>query len=101
MTTALLTSQQPVAALALATDWASHGDEVTVVLLDSATNLLRPGHDAASDLQAARAAGVRVWAHAAAVGERAVDAGSGLVDLVDLDAVAALVGDPETRAQWW
>lgn len=101
MTHALLTSQQPEEALALGTGWADAGADVTVVLLDAATAVLRPGHDAAGDLAAARAAGVRIWAHADAVTERAVEPRDASVELVDLDAVATLLGDPDTRAQWW
>jgi hypothetical protein len=101
MTHTLLTSQQPAEALALGASWAAAGDDVTVVLLDAATTILRPGHDAADDVAAAHDAGVRIWAHDDALAERAVDVGSTSVDVVDLDAVATLLGDPQTRAQWW
>jgi hypothetical protein len=63
--------------------------------------VLRAGHDAADDLVAARMAGVRIWAQAEAVTERAIDVGAAAVELVDLDAVATLLGHPDTRAQWW
>jgi len=98
---ALLTSQQPEEALALGTVWAAAGAQVTVVLLDTATAVLRPGHAAAADVAAARDADVRVWAHADAVMERAVDVGHVAVELVDLDAVADLLGDPDVQVQWW
>lgn len=101
MSHALLTSQQPEEALALGSRWADAGADVTVVLLDAATAVLRPGHDAADELVAARAAGVRIWAQADAVAERAVEVGGTAVELVDLDAVATLLGTPDTRAQWW
>lgn len=101
MTVALLTSQQPVEALTLGASWARDGDDVTVVLLDTATAVLRDAHEAATDLGAARAAGVRVWAHDDAVAERALDLRGADVQVVDLDAVAALVGDPDTSVQWW
>lgn len=100
MTIALLTSQQPGEALRLATRWAREGDEVTVVLLDAATAVLRRTHDAAEDLTAAGDAGVTIWAHDDAVTERSLDAAA-KVELVDLDRVAALIGDTSTKAQWW
>jgi hypothetical protein len=101
MTHALLTSQQPEEALALGIGWAATGADVTVVLLDAATAVLRAGHDAAAHLAAAQDAGVRVWAHADAVTERAVDMGPSGARLVDLDTVADLLGDPEMQVQWW
>ena len=101
MTHALLTSQQPEEALALGTRWAAAGADVTLVLLDAATAVLRAGHDAGDDLAAARTAGVRIWAQADAVTERAIDVRAATVELVELDAVATLLGDPDTRAQWW
>lgn len=101
MTHALLTSQQPAEALALGAAWATAGDQVTVVLLDAATAVLRPGHDAAAGVAAAHDAGVRIWVHGDALTERAVDAHAAPVDVVDLDAVATLLGDADTRAQWW
>ncbi|CAN5910892.1 hypothetical protein BH23ACT10_BH23ACT10_26890 [soil metagenome] len=101
MTVALLTSQQPVEALSLGSGWARDGEAVTVVLLDTATAILRRAHEAAGTVADARAAGVRVWAHDDAVAERTLDLRAGDVEIVDLDAVAALLGDPETTAQWW
>lgn len=98
---ALLTSQQPAEALALGTAWARAGDDVTVVLLDAAAIVLRPDHGDTADLHHATDAGVRVWAHAEAVAERAPGADDEVAELVDLDAVAALLGDPDTQAQWW
>lgn len=101
MTVALLTSQQPVEALRLGGSWAREGDSVTVVLLDAATAILRPGHEAAADLESAHAAGVGLWAHDVSVAERALELGDIEVEVVDLDAVAALIGDPGTSVQWW
>lgn len=101
MTVALLTSQQPVEALSLGSGWARDGDAVTVVLLDTATAILRPTHEAAAALADARAAGVRVWAHDDAVAERTLELRATDVEVVDLDTVAALLGDPGTSAQWW
>jgi hypothetical protein len=101
MTMALLTSQQPAEALALGAGWARDGEDVVVVLLDAATIVLRPGHDDAANLRDATDAGVRVWAHDVAAAERLIDPGNAAIDLVDLEAVAHLVGEPETRAQWW
>lgn len=101
MNHALLTSQQPGEALTLGASWAATGQQVTVVLLDAATAVLRPHHDAATDLRAAHDAGVRIWAHADAATERAVVPSPLPVELVDLDAVADVLGDPDVRAQWW
>lgn len=102
MTVALLTSQQPAEALALGARWARAGDDVTVVLLDAATAVLRPGHDRRDEVSAASAAGVRIWAHSAALSERAiVEPGDVEIDAVDLDAVAALIGEDGVRVQWW
>lgn len=97
---ALLASQQPAEALTLGARWAAAGDEVTVVLLDGATAILRHGHAAAAALTTARDAGVTIWAHDAALRERAVDGGSA-VTVVGLDRVAALIGDTSTKVQWW
>jgi hypothetical protein len=101
MTMALLTSQQPAEALALGTGWAQDGEDVVVVLLDAATIVLRPGHEDAANVRDATDAGVRVWAHHLAAAERLIDTADTGVDLVDLGAVAQLVGQAETKAQWW
>jgi hypothetical protein len=100
MRVALLASQQPVEALTLGARWAEAGDEVTVVLLDGATAILRGGHAAAGALTTARDAGVTIWAHDTALQERAVNSGTE-VTVVGLDHVAALVGDTATKVQWW
>jgi hypothetical protein len=71
-----------------------------VVLLDSATVILRHDHDAAELLTTARDAGVTIWAHDAAVQEHAVTPGLP-VEMVGLDRVAALIGDAATKVQWW
>jgi hypothetical protein len=99
-TVALLASQQPAEALTLGTRWAEGGDDVTVVLLDGATVILRPDHASASLLATAQDAGVTVWAHDAALHEHAVTH-SVVVEIVGLDRVAALIGDAATRVQWW
>jgi intracellular sulfur oxidation DsrE/DsrF family protein len=99
MSHVLLTSQQPDEALGLATTWVQGGAEVTVVLLDGATAVLRAGHRTAARVDAARAAGVTVLAHADAVAERTIR--DAPVDLIDLDAVADLVAEPGSRVQWW
>ena len=99
-TVALLASQQPEEALTLGARWSAAGDEVTVVLLDGATVILRPGHVSASLLTTAQDAGVTIWAHDAAVHERETT-GDVAVEIVGLDRVAALIGDGATRVQWW
>lgn len=99
MSHVLLTSQQPDEALGLAATWAQRGEPVTVVLLDGAVAVLRAGHRCAGCVAAARDAGARVLADADAAAERMVTADG--VDLVDLDAVAELIADAESRVQWW
>jgi hypothetical protein len=101
MTVALLTSQQPAEALALGARWATTGEAVTVVLLDGATTVLRPGHGLARCLEQARSAGVVIWAHHDAVTERLLTDVAGAAELVDLDRIAALVGDVADTVQWW
>lgn len=101
MTLALLASGQATEALQLAARWSQVGDHVTVILLDVATAILRPGHAAAPHLAAAQDAGVTVWAHDEAVRERALDPSGAKLEMVDLDRVAALIGDPGTQVQWW
>lgn len=98
----MLSSHQPAEALAMGERWARAGHDVTVVLLDGAVAVVRPGHVVGDQVRSARAAGVRVVADATAVHERVLDiATSGTVDLVDLDEVAAMIGDTGTRVQWW
>jgi len=99
-TVALLASQQPVEALTLGAEWARAGDDITVVLLDGATAILRDGHAAAGALAGARDAGVTIWAHDAAAAERAVTHDTS-VTLVDLDRVAALIAEDAAKVQWW
>lgn len=99
-TVALLASQQPTEALALGIDWTRAGDDVTVVLLDGATTILREGHAAADLLAGALDAGVTVWAHDAAAAERSI-AHHGKVTLVDLERVAVLIGEGAAKVQWW
>ena len=99
-TVALLASQQPTEALDLGITWARAGDDVTVVLLDGATGILRSGHAAADLLERARDAGVHVWVHGAALDERAIARDPG-VTVVDLDRVAVLVAETAAKAQWW
>jgi hypothetical protein len=99
-TVALLASQQPSEALALGADWARAGDDVTVVLLDAATTLLREGHAAAQLLADAQDTGVTVWAHDTATTERGIT-DHGKVTLVDLERVAALITEDAAKVQWW
>lgn len=99
-TVALLTSQQPLEALALGVEGAQAGDDVTVVLLDGATAILRDGHAAAGTLAGAQDAGVTVWAHEAAAAERAITHDAG-VTLVDLERIAALIAEDAAKVQWW
>lgn len=99
MSHVLLTSQQPDEALGLAATWARRGEPVTVVLLDGAAAVLRARHRSAGGVAAARDAGARVLADADAVAERMIPAGD--IELTDLDAVADLVADPDSRVQWW
>jgi hypothetical protein len=101
MTLALLASEQPGEALKLAARWSAAGDHVTVVLLDGATALLRPGHAAGAHLATAQDAGVTIWAHDEAVRERALDTAGTKFEIVDLDRVVALIGDAGTKVQWW
>lgn len=101
MTVALLTSQQPAEALDLGVRWAGEGHDVTVVLLDAATAVLRNGHRLAARLRRAHTAGVTVWAHERAVAERRLLEAATGVALVDLDRVAELVGDAADTVQWW
>ena len=100
MTVALLASQQPAEALTLGTRWAEAGDDVTVILLDGATAILRPDHVDAKLLVLAQDAGVSVLAHDAALHEHA-NSQTVPVDVVGLDHVAALIGDTATQVQWW
>jgi hypothetical protein len=99
-TVALLASQQPAEALTLGLRWSAAGDDVTVVLLDDATAILRRDHAAAALLATARDAGVTLWAHDTAVQEHGAAEGVA-VETVGLDRVAALIGDTATRVQWW
>lgn len=99
-TVALLASQQPTEALRLGVGWATAGDDVIVVLLDAATALLRVGHADAGLVASAKEANVAIWAHDAAVAERAITPADD-VTLVDLDRVAALVGAGASKVQWW
>ena len=99
-TVALLASQQPTEALDLGIAWARAGDDVTVVLLDGATGILRAGHAAAGLLERAHDAGVQVWAHGAALDERAI-AHDARVAAVDLDRLAVLVAETASKVQWW
>jgi hypothetical protein len=100
MRVALLASQQPAEALMLGARWSESGDDVTVVLLDGATAILRPDHVDAKLLATAQDAGVTILAHAAAMREHSI-AQAMAVEMVGLDQVAALIGDTATRVQWW
>ncbi|MBW3602050.1 MAG: DsrE family protein [Actinobacteria bacterium] len=89
-------------ALELATAWSAVGDDVRVVLLDSAAALARPGHRDAARVTTAMDAGVGVWVHDDAVARRALPGGAVVdgVTVVDLDEVADAVTDGTDRAVW-
>jgi hypothetical protein len=97
---ALLASQQPAEALTLGTRWSEAGDDVTVILLDGATAILRRDHIDATLLASARDAGVTILAHDAAIRDHTITQAVP-IDVVELDHVAALIGDTATRVQWW
>jgi hypothetical protein len=97
---ALLASQQPAEALTLGTRWSEAGDDVTVILLDGATAILRRDHIDAKLLASARDAGVTILAHDAAIRDHTITQDLP-IDVVELDHVAALIGDAATRVQWW
>lgn len=98
----VLTSADPALALRLAASWQADGEAVTVVLLDAAAAVARPGHRDARGVAGAIASGVRVAAERDALGRRGLDA-AGLaagVEIVDLDDVADLVTTRGSRAVW-
>jgi tetraacyldisaccharide-1-P 4'-kinase len=97
---ALLASQQPAEALTLGTRWSEAGDDVTVILLDGATAILRRDHIDAKLLASARDAGVTILAHDAAIRDHTITQDVP-IDVVELDRVAALISDTATRVQWW
>jgi len=88
--------------LETARGWAQAGDAPTVVLLDAAAALARPGHPDADVVRAAQAGGVAVAVHDGALRRRGV-APSAVADgvrVIDLDAVADLVTNGD-RALWY
>lgn len=98
----LLVSRNPRWALRLARTWVGAGDSVTIVLLDRAAALARPGHADAEAILAALADGVEVRAHDDALRRRGL-AGRDLVlgcKTVDLDEIADLIMDGSDRAVW-
>jgi len=102
MKTALLLSAAAEADLELARAWAAAGDEVQVVLLDTAAGIARAGHTLHDSLRRVLAAGVTVVAHDDALRRRAIDAAS-LADgvkVADMDEIADLVAEGAQRVVW-
>jgi predicted peroxiredoxin len=100
--TALLVSGDPAWPLSLATAWAASGDEVTVVLLDTAVEAARAGHRLAPAVAAVVERDVRVLAEEQALRRRSLQPDR-LVDgvkLATLDEVADLVADGASKAVW-
>ncbi len=102
MRVTLLVSSHPAQALALAAAWVRAGDDLTVVLLDAAAALARPGHAQGEAVQALAAAGAVVGAHDDALRRRALPADAVVagVKVLDLDDVADLVTGGD-RTIWW
>jgi hypothetical protein len=98
----VLVSGDVTRALALGEAWISAGRPVTVVLLDAAAGLVRPGHQHGDALRSARDAGVRVAAHDGALRRRGLEqvAREGGVHVIDLDTVAEMVGRTGDRTVW-
>lgn len=102
MRVTVLVSHDARWALELAAAWSAAGDQVRVVLLDSAAALVRPGHRDTARVTEAMAAGVGVSVHDDAVARRALPGGAVAdgVTVVDLDEVAGAVIDGADRAVW-
>ncbi|MDP8977962.1 MAG: DsrE family protein [Actinomycetota bacterium] len=102
MRVTVLVSDDARWALELATAWAADGDDVRVVLLDSAAALARPGHHDTARVATAMDAGVGVSVHDDAVARRALPDGAVVdgVTVVDLDEVAGAVTEDADRAVW-
>ena len=102
MKTALLLSAAAEADLELARSWAAAGDEVQVVLLDTAAAIARTGHTLHDTLRCVIAAGVTVAAYDDALRRRAIDAAA-LADgvkVADMDEIADLVAEGAQRVVW-
>lgn len=100
MRRALLISRDPVEGLRLAAWLAGSGETVSAVLLDAAAGVARPGHEDGGSITAAVAAGATVSAHDDALRRRAITDPVEGVEIVDLDAVADLLGDAADRVLW-
>lgn len=102
MRTALLLSAAVAADLELARAWADAGDEVQVVLLDTAAGIARTGHTLHETLRRVMAAGVTVAAHDDALRRRAIDAAALAegVKVADMDEIADLVAEGAQRVVW-
>jgi intracellular sulfur oxidation DsrE/DsrF family protein len=87
--------------LETAAAWVRQGDVATVVLVDAAAALARPGHPEHGAIAAALAGGVKVAAHEAALRRRGVGAVADGVRVVDLDEVAHLVTAGADKALWY
>jgi hypothetical protein len=100
---AVLLSSQVSEALEIVTAWARAGDAVTVVLLDAAVAVTRPGHREEGWLTDALDAGVLVLAHDEALRSRALaaEARADEVKAVELDEIADLVTTGADKAVWW
>jgi intracellular sulfur oxidation DsrE/DsrF family protein len=99
---ALLVSRDLRWALELAHAWVVGGDNVTVVLLDTAVAAARTGHIASVDIREALDAGLAVAAEAGALQRRSLPADR-LVDgvkVLDIDEVADLVAEGADRVVW-
>jgi hypothetical protein len=100
MTRTLLVSRRPVEGLSLAARLAGSGDTVTVVLLDAAASIARPGHEDGVSIADAARAGVTVLAHDEALQRRSVREPTEHVKVVDLDAVADAVIEGADWVVW-
>lgn len=102
MRIAVLVSHQPAATLELSQAWASAGDDVTVVLLDAAASIARPGHQQQPLLSRAHDAGVAIWVHDDAIRRRGLQtSGVKHADVVTIDDIVDLITDRSDRVQWW
>ncbi|QBI20241.1 hypothetical protein ER308_12155 [Egibacter rhizosphaerae] len=97
---ALLVSHHPARELRTARRWAREGDDVTVALLDAAVACARPGHVDGPALRAARADGVRVLAHDAALARRGLRAPVTEVEVCDTETLAVLVAEEAEAVVW-
>ena len=89
--------------LEAACGWVAGGDATTVVLLDAAAALARPGHPDAGAVRKAQEGGVTVVVHDGALVRRGMAPGAVAdgVAVVDLDEVADLITTGADRALWY